>query len=87
VSVVYIMGFSIYWAAYQGLRVTDDTLAANSRFYYFSGILTLSFFIHNAILNIMRNQRHPQNNVRTQPDMSLTHRQREAPRRTQTYIY
>ena len=61
---VYIIGFTIYWAAYKGLRVTEDTLPANGKFYYFSGILTLSFFIHNAILNIMRNQKNPKNNVR-----------------------
>ena len=63
VSVVYIMGFTIYWAVYKGVRLTEDAVMAGSKFYYFTGILTLSFFIHNAILNIMRNQKNPKNNV------------------------
>ena len=29
-----------------------------------TGVLSLSFFIHNGALSILRNQRHPQNNVR-----------------------
>jgi len=60
---MYLIAFTIYWAAHRGFHITADTRPANNKFYYFSGILTLSFFIHNSVLNIMRNQRHPENNV------------------------
>ena len=33
-----------------------------------SGTLTLSYFIHNAVLTILRNQKHPENNAR---DLSI----------------
>ena len=32
-------------------------------FLYFAGILTLALFIHNAIITIMSNNRHQENNV------------------------
>jgi len=28
-----------------------------------TGILSLAYFIHNAVISIVRNQRHPENNV------------------------
>lgn len=58
VSVIYMICFTIYIAADSGLKYSDAEMSGNY-FYYFMGILTLSFFIHNAILNITRNNRNP----------------------------
>lgn len=41
---------------------------ANMHFPALSGTLTLSYFIHNAVLTILRNQKHPENNAR---DLSI----------------
>ncbi|CAI2350081.1 unnamed protein product [Caenorhabditis sp. 36 PRJEB53466] len=41
---------------------------ANMRFPALSGTLTLSYFIHNAVLTILRNQKRPENNAR---DLSI----------------
>ncbi|KCV68336.1 hypothetical protein H696_05253 [Fonticula alba] len=69
ISVIYMIGFVAYWAISSGFVYGNATLFTG-KFYYFSGVLTLSFYIHNAILSIMRNQRNPENNAR---DLSIAY--------------
>ncbi|EGD82433.1 hypothetical protein PTSG_11963 [Salpingoeca rosetta] len=78
VSIVYILFFVVYAAAnggsydnspVGGINFDHQTLFS-SNFVSFTGVLALSFFIHNGVLSIMRNQRNPENNAR---DLNLAY--------------
>lgn len=47
------------------LILVDSPISVYSwKFPSLTGTLALSYFIHNAVLTILRNQKHPENNVR-----------------------
>ncbi|KAK6057156.1 hypothetical protein COOONC_05329 [Cooperia oncophora] len=72
----------IYLLIFNGARLVDCGINMNFwnttsphyvhnfswRFPAFTGMLTMSYFIHNAIITMLRNQRNPENNVR---DLSI----------------
>lgn len=71
ISVCYLVGFVISKACECGFNVNfvdprslNYVKLYNWSFPALTGTLALSFFIHNAILTILRNQKHPENNVR-----------------------
>uniref|UniRef100_A0AAF5DRN0 Nudix hydrolase domain-containing protein n=1 Tax=Strongyloides stercoralis TaxID=6248 RepID=A0AAF5DRN0_STRER len=75
ISVMYLITFTIMKAVECGINV--DFFNKNSpnylplwrlRFPALTGTLALSYFIHNAVLTILRNQKNPQNNAR---DLSI----------------
>uniref|UniRef100_A0A915AED7 Amino acid transporter transmembrane domain-containing protein n=1 Tax=Parascaris univalens TaxID=6257 RepID=A0A915AED7_PARUN len=75
ISVVYLMSFVASKAHDCGINVSFTD--ANSehfaelfrwRFPALTGTLTLSYFLHNVVLTILRNQKHPENNAR---DLSI----------------
>jgi sodium-coupled neutral amino acid transporter 9 len=70
ISVFYLIGFVISKTIECGFNVnfTDPTSLNYVKLYNWNfpaltGTLALSFFIHNAILTILRNQKYPENNV------------------------
>ncbi|KAI6176231.1 hypothetical protein M3Y97_00776200 [Aphelenchoides bicaudatus] len=71
ISVMYLIGFVISKAIECGFNVNfADPASINYvklsswNFPALTGTLALSFFIHNAVLTILRNQKHPENNAR-----------------------
>jgi sodium-coupled neutral amino acid transporter 9 len=75
ISVLYLIGFTIsksYECGFNLNFVDPKSLnyvkLANWNFPALTGTLALSFFIHNAVLTILRNQKHPENNAR---DLSI----------------
>lgn len=75
ISVLYLIGFTISKAYECGINVNFfDTSSINYvqlyniNFPALTGTLALSFFIHNAALTILRNQKYPENNAR---DLSI----------------
>ncbi|KAI0230446.1 Sodium-coupled neutral amino acid transporter 9 [Lamellibrachia satsuma] len=77
VSVVYIMVFVAYKASRWGLHLDFDPADDNMyipefqwTFPTLTGTLSLAFFIHNCVLSIVKNQRHPQHNAR---DLSIAY--------------
>uniref|UniRef100_F1L1V1 Amino acid permease n=1 Tax=Ascaris suum TaxID=6253 RepID=F1L1V1_ASCSU len=75
ISVVYLMSFVASKAHDCGINVnfTDATSEHFAelfrwRFPALTGTLTLSYFLHNVVLTILRNQKHPENNAR---DLSI----------------
>nr|XP_006813416.1 PREDICTED: putative sodium-coupled neutral amino acid transporter 9-like [Saccoglossus kowalevskii] len=76
-SVMYILVFVTVKAAKWGLNIefngTDPVKSVplyNAMFPALTGMLSLSYFLHNGILSIMHNQRHPENNGR---DLSIAY--------------
>ncbi|KAJ7370783.1 hypothetical protein OS493_029772 [Desmophyllum pertusum] len=71
-SVIYIIVFIIIKASIWGVHMdfSSKTPMFKDGFPALTGILTLAYFIHNCILSIMRNQEHPENNVR---DLSIAY--------------
>eukprot|EP00043_Microstomoeca_roanoka_P000918 m.29949 g.29949 ORF g.29949 m.29949 type:complete len:526 (+) comp10564_c0_seq1:138-1715(+) len=72
ISIAYILFFVVYAAA-NGNSYSHSPVGGlnfhheeqfRSTFVSFTGVLALSFFIHNGVLSIMRNQRNPENNKR-----------------------
>lgn len=70
ISVLYLIGFVISKAIECGFNVNFVDPASlnyvklyNWDFPALTGTLALSFFIHNAVLTILRNQKKPENNV------------------------
>jgi len=71
ISVIYIIIFVLVKAFNCGIhlnfvneRAVEYAKPADSHFWSLTGTLSLSLFLHNAILSIMRHQRNPENNVR-----------------------
>ncbi|KAI6229400.1 hypothetical protein M3Y95_00527200 [Aphelenchoides besseyi] len=70
ISVLYLIGFTISKACECGFNVDfvnphsiNYVKLFNWNFPALTGTLALSFFIHNAVLTILRNQKHPENNA------------------------
>ncbi|CAD5221798.1 unnamed protein product [Bursaphelenchus okinawaensis] len=75
ISVAYLIAFTMSKAYECGLNVNFSDATSihyvelyNSKFTALTGTLALSYFIHNAVLTILRNQKHPENNAR---DLSI----------------
>ncbi|CAD5227086.1 unnamed protein product [Bursaphelenchus xylophilus] len=75
ISVFYLISFTMSKAYECGMNVNfvDPTSIHyvelwNSKFTALTGTLALSYFIHNAVLTILRNQKNPENNAR---DLSI----------------
>ncbi|GMR49737.1 hypothetical protein PMAYCL1PPCAC_19932, partial [Pristionchus mayeri] len=75
VSVFYLLSFTASKLVECGLNLDFVNRASihyaalfSWRFPALTGTLTLSYFIHNAVLTILRNQKHPENNAR---DLSI----------------
>ncbi|KAI6233785.1 putative sodium-coupled neutral amino acid transporter 9 [Aphelenchoides fujianensis] len=71
ISVLYLICFTISKACECGFNVNfvnphsiNYVKLFNWNFPALTGTLALSFFIHNAVLTILRNQKHPENNAR-----------------------
>uniref|UniRef100_A0A914URW5 Amino acid transporter transmembrane domain-containing protein n=1 Tax=Plectus sambesii TaxID=2011161 RepID=A0A914URW5_9BILA len=71
ISVIYIIVFVLVKAFNCGIhmnftndRAVEYAKPADNHFWSLTGTLSLSLFLHNAILSIMRHQRNPENNVR-----------------------
>jgi sodium-coupled neutral amino acid transporter 9 len=72
VAVAYILAFvcikSAKWGFHMNFTSTDPLAGGIPEFQWtfpaLTGILSLAYFIHNAVISIMRNQRHPENNGR-----------------------
>lgn len=61
--VLYIMGFIIVQSlAVEGVKMPVPPL--QPRFYFLGGVMMLSFFIHSAIISIMKNNRNQEKNAR-----------------------
>lgn len=65
-SVLYLMIFVIIKGAGWGLHIDSwvAEITIKTDFSVLSGMLALSFFIHNIIITVMRNNKHQENNVR-----------------------
>ena len=62
-------GFMIFYTLYsafyvKGVKTLEHVPYYNNEFPSLAGLLMLSFFIHNCILTIMKNQKNPENNNR-----------------------
>ncbi|KHN73868.1 Putative amino acid permease F13H10.3 [Toxocara canis] len=74
ISVMYLMSFVASKAYDCGININFDVTSEHYaqlfrwRFPALTGTLTLSYFLHNVILTILRNQKHPENNAR---DLSI----------------
>ncbi|GMS96993.1 hypothetical protein PENTCL1PPCAC_19168, partial [Pristionchus entomophagus] len=75
VSVFYLLSFTASKLVECGVNLDFTNKASihyaslfSWRFPALTGTLTLSYFIHNAVLTILRNQKHPENNAR---DLSI----------------
>jgi sodium-coupled neutral amino acid transporter 9 len=75
VSVMYLLIFTFSKALECGFNLNFSDIHSpnyaalyNFKFPALTGTLALSYFIHNAILTILRNQKHPENNTR---DLSI----------------
>lgn len=75
ISVMYLITFTVMKAFECGINVDFFNKGSQNyaplwrlRFPALTGTLALSYFIHNAILTILRNQKNPQNNAR---DLSI----------------
>lgn len=64
ILLIYIIVFFLGSSFKQGLTAVVKHELFELNFGWFTGVLTASFVLHNAIINIMRNQRRPENNVR-----------------------
>uniref|UniRef100_A0A915P5Y4 Amino acid transporter transmembrane domain-containing protein n=1 Tax=Meloidogyne floridensis TaxID=298350 RepID=A0A915P5Y4_9BILA len=71
ISVVYLICFTLIKSAECGLNLDFTNHLSknyiqlfNWKFPALTGTLALAYFIHNAILTILRNQKHPENNAR-----------------------
>uniref|UniRef100_A0A914XPY3 Amino acid transporter transmembrane domain-containing protein n=1 Tax=Plectus sambesii TaxID=2011161 RepID=A0A914XPY3_9BILA len=73
ISVVYLLGFVLSKVFECGINLDFSAAGpgklhhvelASWRFPALTGTLALSYFIHNAVLNILRNQKNPSNNAR-----------------------
>ncbi|XP_070563049.1 sodium-coupled neutral amino acid transporter 9 homolog [Ptychodera flava] len=71
ISVMYILVFVTVKAIGWGLHIDFDSASpltsvplTNLTFPALTGLLSLSYFLHNGILSIMHNQKHPENNGR-----------------------
>ena len=67
---LYLISFTLTKAFECGINVnfSDATSAhyvqlISGKFPALTGTLALSYFIHNAVLTILRNQKHPENNA------------------------
>lgn len=62
---VYLILFVTVKAVFWGVNIPDWEIEwnAKSTFFVLSGMLSLSFFIHNIIISIMRNNRYQEHNV------------------------
>ncbi|XP_004345157.2 solute carrier family 38 [Capsaspora owczarzaki ATCC 30864] len=69
VSIAYIIFFVLYKGAESGVHF-DHVKEFDGHFISLAGVLTLSFFMHNGSLSIVRNNRNPANNVR---DLSIAY--------------
>lgn len=65
-SAMYLLIFVAAKCFTWGINIPDWAVEFDmkSTFVALSGMLSLSFFIHNIIISIMKNNRHPENNVR-----------------------
>lgn len=65
VSVMYLILFVTIKGVYWGANISNWEIEwhAKSTFFVLSGMLSLSFFIHNIIISIMRNNRYQEHNV------------------------
>jgi len=70
-SVMFLISFISVKAASWGFHLNFENTASTDyvphfkgTFFALTGTLSLSMFIHNCILSIMRNQKHPENNAR-----------------------
>ncbi|CAJ0584812.1 unnamed protein product, partial [Mesorhabditis spiculigera] len=74
ISVLYLIVFTTSKLVECGFNISFDPASknyaqiANWRFPALTGTLTLSYFIHNAVLTILRSQKKPENNAR---DLSI----------------
>uniref|UniRef100_A0A0N4ZHU8 NAD(+) diphosphatase n=1 Tax=Parastrongyloides trichosuri TaxID=131310 RepID=A0A0N4ZHU8_PARTI len=75
ISVLYLITFTVMKAFECGLNIDFSNISSPNyaplwrlRFPALTGTLALSYFIHNAILTILRNQKNPENNAR---DLSI----------------
>jgi sodium-coupled neutral amino acid transporter 9 len=68
ILLIYIIVFFLGSSFKQGIQSLHKTELFELSFGWFSGVLTASFVLHNAIINIMKNQRYPENNIR---DLSI----------------
>lgn len=64
ILLIYIIIYFLGMAMNQGAKTVPSNALFKPHFAWLSGILTASFLLHNAIINIMKVQRHPENNMR-----------------------
>lgn len=64
IFLIYIIVFFLIVSIREGLGNLPQTALFNTQFGWLSGVLTASFVLHNAIINIMKKQRYPEHNVR-----------------------
>lgn len=69
-SAIYLIIFVIFKTSVWGINIPsfDEELMVKPSFAALSGMLSLSFFIHNIILSILKNNKHQENNTR---DLSI----------------
>ncbi|EPB76388.1 hypothetical protein ANCCEY_04549 [Ancylostoma ceylanicum] len=63
--IVLLGGIMVYWVLMSNFLFYTGTVvyAFSWRFPALTGTMTLSYFIHNAVITILRNQKNPENNV------------------------
>lgn len=64
ILLIYIIIYFLGMAMNQGAKMVPSNALFKPHFAWLSGILTASFLLHNAIINIMKVQRHPEHNMR-----------------------
>ena len=64
VGVLYMVFFVFYSVGVNGIHFNSSVTMFSSNFPALSGVLSLSFFIHNGVLSITRNAKTPKNNGR-----------------------
>ena len=64
ILLMYIIVFFLCMSMAQGAKSLPSDQLFKPHFAWLSGVLTASFVLHNAIINIMKVQRHPEHNMR-----------------------